>query len=98
MLLRPSYREKKRYIVVRLINNREPREKIISLITKTFGTYGMARYGISVVKVTNDHLVVRCSHLHVKEVVAGLVLLQGNFVPKILKVTATLRNARNLFR
>jgi RNase P/RNase MRP subunit POP5 len=96
MLLRSSLREKKRYIIVKLINNRDSKEKIVSSISKIFGSYGLARYGISVVKITSNYLVIRCSHRYVKDVIAGLVLLQGNFVPKILKVTATLRNARNL--
>ena len=96
MLLKSSHREKKRYILVKLIRNQDSREKIISQLTKIFGTYAMARYGISVVKITKNYLVIRCSHRYVKDVVAGVLLLQGNFVPKILKVTATLRNARNI--
>ncbi|NPA85986.1 MAG: hypothetical protein GXO42_01095 [bacterium] len=98
MLLKPSLREKKRYIVVELINNSEDPENIVQRLGKVYGTLGLTLYGISVVKVSRRYLIVRCKHNCVKQTIAGLMLLFGNFIPKVLKVTGTLKKAKQLIR
>ena len=96
MTLRSSYREKKRYIVVKFIPDISNEKNIVEQINRIFGVYGLTKYGISIVKITKKYLIIRCKHNHVKEVISGLFFLKTESVPKCLKVTGTLRSAKSI--
>ncbi len=84
--LKPSHREKKRYLFVR---GKNPKENIEKAIKEFIGVLGMSKVGLSFVKTEKDSAVICVNREAVNNVRASLVVYPEKMV--VEKVSGTLK-------
>ena len=106
-VLRPTLREKKRYILLEFIpidkKSKIDKElmikEILATIQKTFGTIGSGYFSLSLVKskkTKQNQIILRVNHLSVPFVIASLLFMKkmysSNITVKIIKVSGTIKS------
>ena len=106
-VLRPTLREKKRYILIEFIpidkklkvKKEIVIKEILATIQKTFGTIGSGYFSLSLVKskkTGQNQIIVRVNHLSVPFVIASLLFMKKIYsygvVIKTLRVSGTIKS------
>ena len=87
--LKPSMREKKRYLMIKGGNIKENAEKAI---LEFIGILGMSKLGLSWIKHEKDYAIMSINREEVNKVRASLALWPGKF--KVLRISGTLKGLR----
>lgn len=87
--LKPSMREKKRYLMIKGENIKENAEKAI---LEFIGILGMSKLGLSWIKAGKDYAIMSVNRKEVNKVRASLALWTGKF--KIERISGTLKGLR----